>query len=382
MDTRPAELGRRAQGRLDGDRPRRDRQGVFQGSQAPADRSCRRVPDAYQAGVCDACIFDLAKAKELAAEGRAGAGHRAQHVVQHRRWPRGVDRRGQASSSRPTSGLKVNYRACRSPTTSNNQEVGRLRPASTAAPGARTTRPPGNFLVPLLATSSIKPDAKGKVTGDNYGRYSNPEFDALVDQGRGHARTTPSAPTCRSRPRRSRSAATWRSCRCSRASSSGWSDNSKWANVNMDFNENPTFDDLPEVARRLRAGGSAIPGPPDGFASTGEGIPWESSSCAGSARRSGRAWPRHCSSTSRPSRSATRSPPPATARSAGDRGRTTGRMFGLDKPLPMQYLNYLGNMVTGDLGIDFDQRRPVADMLAGDPAEHGPAGARRRSSST
>jgi ABC-type dipeptide/oligopeptide/nickel transport system permease component len=38
--------------------------------------------------------------------------------------------------------------------------------------------------------------------------------------------------------------------------------------------------------------------------------------------------------------------------------------FGMDHSLPIQYLTYLGNLFTGDLGIDFDQRRPVADMLA------------------
>jgi oligopeptide transport system permease protein len=38
--------------------------------------------------------------------------------------------------------------------------------------------------------------------------------------------------------------------------------------------------------------------------------------------------------------------------------------FGMDQSLPMQYLTYLGNLFTGNLGVDFDQRRPVADMLA------------------
>jgi oligopeptide transport system permease protein len=37
--------------------------------------------------------------------------------------------------------------------------------------------------------------------------------------------------------------------------------------------------------------------------------------------------------------------------------------FGMDQSLPMQYLTYLGNVFTGDLGIDFRQRRDVADML-------------------
>jgi ABC-type dipeptide/oligopeptide/nickel transport system permease component len=37
--------------------------------------------------------------------------------------------------------------------------------------------------------------------------------------------------------------------------------------------------------------------------------------------------------------------------------------FGMDKPLVLQYFTYLQNLLTGDLGIDFEQRRPVADML-------------------
>jgi len=38
--------------------------------------------------------------------------------------------------------------------------------------------------------------------------------------------------------------------------------------------------------------------------------------------------------------------------------------FGLDKPLPVQYLTYLGNLVHLDFGVDFDQRRQVSSMLA------------------
>ena len=38
--------------------------------------------------------------------------------------------------------------------------------------------------------------------------------------------------------------------------------------------------------------------------------------------------------------------------------------FGLDQPLPMQYLTFLGNLCTADLGIDFDRRRLVSDLLA------------------
>jgi ABC-type dipeptide/oligopeptide/nickel transport system permease component len=37
--------------------------------------------------------------------------------------------------------------------------------------------------------------------------------------------------------------------------------------------------------------------------------------------------------------------------------------FGMDQPVVMQYLTYLGNMFTGDLGIDFNQRREVSEMI-------------------
>jgi ABC-type dipeptide/oligopeptide/nickel transport system permease component len=37
--------------------------------------------------------------------------------------------------------------------------------------------------------------------------------------------------------------------------------------------------------------------------------------------------------------------------------------FGLDKPFYLQYLIYVKNLFTGRLGIDFDQRRPVWDLL-------------------
>lgn len=39
-------------------------------------------------------------------------------------------------------------------------------------------------------------------------------------------------------------------------------------------------------------------------------------------------------------------------------------MFGLDQPLPVQYVTYLGNLFTFNLGLDFDQRRPVIDLMA------------------
>src|SRR5882672_891342 len=38
--------------------------------------------------------------------------------------------------------------------------------------------------------------------------------------------------------------------------------------------------------------------------------------------------------------------------------------FGLDKPLPLQFLIYLKNMFSGDFGVDFDQRRNVSELLS------------------
>lgn len=37
--------------------------------------------------------------------------------------------------------------------------------------------------------------------------------------------------------------------------------------------------------------------------------------------------------------------------------------FGLDQPLPIQYVTYLGNLVTGDLGDSFTYGRPVVEVI-------------------
>jgi len=49
--------------------------------------------------------------------------------------------------------------------------------------------------------------------------------------------------------------------------------------------------------------------------------------------------------------------PPAIA--AANRAK-----FGLDQPLMVQFLTYLGNIARLDFGLDFDQGRPVSQMLA------------------
>jgi peptide/nickel transport system permease protein len=58
---------------------------------------------------------------------------------------------------------------------------------------------------------------------------------------------------------------------------------------------------------------------------------------------------------------------PATA-ILGDRARpeavhAMNQQWGLDRPLPVQYLTYLGNLLTGDLGTSLRYRTPVMELL-------------------
>ena len=54
---------------------------------------------------------------------------------------------------------------------------------------------------------------------------------------------------------------------------------------------------------------------------------------------------------------------------AGERARDPAvravleKRYGLDKPLPVQYLGYVGRVLQGDLGESYRLRRPVADIL-------------------
>src|ERR671939_328049 len=54
---------------------------------------------------------------------------------------------------------------------------------------------------------------------------------------------------------------------------------------------------------------------------------------------------------------------------AGERSRDPAvravleKRYGLDKPLPVQYVNYVGRVVRGDFGESYRQRRPVSTYL-------------------
>jgi peptide/nickel transport system permease protein len=53
----------------------------------------------------------------------------------------------------------------------------------------------------------------------------------------------------------------------------------------------------------------------------------------------------------------------AGPQATGEQIRQLGEEFGLDKPLPVQYLNYMKGVLRGDLGRSLNTRRPVATDL-------------------
>ena len=39
------------------------------------------------------------------------------------------------------------------------------------------------------------------------------------------------------------------------------------------------------------------------------------------------------------------------------------RFYGVDQPIPVQFITYMGNILRGDLGISFTRRTPVVDVI-------------------
>ena len=56
--------------------------------------------------------------------------------------------------------------------------------------------------------------------------------------------------------------------------------------------------------------------------------------------------------------------PPSERPADPETVRRLTRQFGLDQPLPIQYVRYLGQLARGNLGESFSLHRPVADALA------------------
>ncbi len=155
-------------------------QGVFQGAQVPA---TALVPasftGAYQAGVCDACRYDPAAAKELAQKAGLVPGTAINFQFNsgggHEEWTAAVKQQLETNL-----GLKVTYSSVPFKDLLTNEKQAAASGLFRAAWGADYPTP-GNFLTPLLATSSIGAASPADpAQGDNRGRYSNPEFDALL----------------------------------------------------------------------------------------------------------------------------------------------------------------------------------------------------------
>jgi peptide/nickel transport system permease protein len=53
------------------------------------------------------------------------------------------------------------------------------------------------------------------------------------------------------------------------------------------------------------------------------------------------------------------------AQLAPEQRQTLYRLFGLDAPLPVQYLRWLGNLLRGDLGVSLRTAEPVTAVIAG-----------------
>lgn len=154
-------------------------QGVFKGSQVPATTF---IPvafrDTYQEGVCEACRYDPAEAKRLAEKAGLTPGTALNLAFNsgagHEEWTAAVRQQLEQNL-----GLKINYTS-----TPFTDHLNNMRPATASGlfrlAWSADYPTPGNFMIPLLATSSQKLDENGGVTGNAYSRYSNPEFDQLV----------------------------------------------------------------------------------------------------------------------------------------------------------------------------------------------------------
>jgi len=155
---------------------------VFQGSQIPATSFIPPALKGWQPGICDACKFDLKKAKALAK--KAGLTPGTPLTMQfnvgggHDQFMAAVKDQLQTNL-----GLKVNMTSVPFDDMLENER----QPTATGLfRSAWTNDYPtqDNFLTPLLSTSAIQADAKGVAAGDNKGRYSNPKFDDLLNQAR------------------------------------------------------------------------------------------------------------------------------------------------------------------------------------------------------
>ncbi|HEX2131572.1 MAG TPA: ABC transporter substrate-binding protein [Actinophytocola sp.] len=155
-------------------------EGIFDGSRAPATAF---VPggfqEAYQPGVCDACEYNPEEAKKLAEEAGLTPGTELNFQFNtgggHEQWTAAVKQQLEKNL-----GLTINYSGVEFNDMLENQQSPDSSGIYRLSWGADYATP-GNFLQPLFSTAAIgTDDPNAPATGDNPGRYSNPEFDDLI----------------------------------------------------------------------------------------------------------------------------------------------------------------------------------------------------------
>lgn len=158
-------------------------EGIFQGSQTPATSFVPPVfEEAFQDGVCGACKFDLDEAKKLAEE--AGLAEGTPMTMQfnvdagHDEWMAAVK-----DQLETNLGLKITMTSVPFTDLLDNERQPGASGLYRSAWGADYPTPE-NYLTPLLSTSAIGAPADKPTTGDNKGRYSNPEFDDLLAEAK------------------------------------------------------------------------------------------------------------------------------------------------------------------------------------------------------
>jgi ABC-type oligopeptide transport system substrate-binding subunit len=217
--------------------------GVFKGMQK---KSTTILPpafkDVYKAGQCTTCEKqDPARAKQLAAEAKLPPGSKVVLAFNtgagHEEWMQAV-----TQQLRDVLGWNVELKGQPFKELLEAQQAPGATGAYRFAWGADYPVP-DNFLYPLLHTDAINKDPSGKVVGDNRSRYSNPEFDALIDKIRGTKDAGERATLYQQAEKIALDdqalVPLWNRTQYRLANKS------KWNNLEIDFNEDPT---LPEAS--------------------------------------------------------------------------------------------------------------------------------------
>lgn len=214
-------------------------QGVFKGYQTKATSLLPEVfKDYHVAGVCDACTYDVAKAKELAAKAGLTPGTKIKFGFNtgggHEAWTQAV-----AQQLKENLGLVVELEGLPFKEVLEKMQAPDATGIYRLAWGADYPTP-DNYLFPLLSKKSINLDAKGKVQGDNRSRYDNPAFDALIVKERAAKTTEERAPIIKEAEKIA--------IGDDLALIPMWYrtqyrvfDSEKWTGVSLDFFENPTL---------------------------------------------------------------------------------------------------------------------------------------------